>query len=127
VPTDSRSSLAPSVLIVDDDRSIRRAVRSLLEGDGVVVAGEAEDGIEAVILVLKRRPSCVLLDHRMPKLDGEKTAAILRAITPQVRIVAFSSLFTRKPEWADAFVAKDRIVELPEALKESFVPEVVGS
>ena len=98
------------VLIVDDDREIRQALRLLFEIEGFSVIGEAKDGIEALTLVLKRRPSCVLLDQQMPRMDGEQTATILREI------------LTHKPEWADAFLNKECISDLP-----ALVSDILGA
>jgi DNA-binding NarL/FixJ family response regulator len=67
-----------SVLIVDDQALIRTALRELLGHEpGITVAGEAVHGREAVALASSLRPDVVLMDIRMPELDGiEATAAI---------------------------------------------------
>lgn len=67
-----------SVLVVDDQSLIRQAVTDILTGqDGVTVIGEAVNGREAVDLASRLRPDVVLMDIRMPVLDGiEATAAI---------------------------------------------------
>src|SRR5918999_159226 len=116
------SNHTAEVLIVDDDREIRQALRLLFEIEGFSVIGEAKDGIEALTLVLKRRPTCVLLDQQMPRMNGEQTATILREIAPEVRIVAFSSFLTHKPEWADAFLNKECISDLP-----ALVSDILGA
>ena len=59
------------VLVVDDQSLIRQAVSDILGGDpGIDVVGEAADGEEAVRLALELRPDLVLMDIRMPVLDG---------------------------------------------------------
>lgn len=59
------------VLVVDDQSLIRQAVSAILDGvDGVDVVGEAPDGHEAVSLARTLRPDVVLMDIRMPGLDG---------------------------------------------------------
>ncbi len=59
------------VLIVDDQTLVRQGIRSLLElADGIEVVGEAADGVEALERIDKLAPEVVLLDLRMPKLDG---------------------------------------------------------
>lgn len=67
------------VLLADDHSLFREGVRSLLEDqDDIEIAGEAEDGLEAVKLALKLNPSVVLMDINMPVMDGvEATRAIL--------------------------------------------------
>ncbi len=59
------------VLIVDDQTLVRQGIRSLLElADGIEVVGEAADGEEALERIAALGPEVVLLDLRMPKLDG---------------------------------------------------------
>ncbi len=66
------------VLVVDDQALIRQAVSDILgQEPGIDVVGEARNGSEAVTLVASLRPDVVLMDIRMPELDGiEATAAI---------------------------------------------------
>lgn len=66
------------VLIVDDNPVIRRGVAALLaEADDVAVVGEAGDGREAIRLASDARPDVVLLDVRMPIMDGVEAAGSL--------------------------------------------------
>jgi DNA-binding NarL/FixJ family response regulator len=60
-----------SVAIADDQALVRMGLRVLIESeDDLVVAGEAEDGKQAVELVRRVRPDVILMDIRMPQLDG---------------------------------------------------------
>ena len=60
-----------TVLVVDDQSLIRQAVTSILsDADGVAVIGQAQDGREAVDLARRLRPDVVIMDIRMPELDG---------------------------------------------------------
>jgi CheY-like chemotaxis protein len=106
-----------TVLIVDDDEETRHVLRLLFESEGMDVVAEAANGVEAVTFALKHQPDFVILDYRLPRLDGEGAAEILRALAPTSRIVAFSALLDRKPDWADAFLNKDRISELMPLLR----------
>lgn len=66
------------VVLVDDQNLIRQGVRSLLELAGdVLVLAEARDGEEALTVIRNAAPDVVLLDLRMPKMDG---VAVLRAL-----------------------------------------------
>lgn len=101
-----------TILIVDDDPEIRHALRLLFEFEDFEVVAEASHGMEAIPMALKLQPDFVILDYLMPKLDGYKTAEILRGVSPGTRIVAFSAILDDKPTWADAYLNKDRIAEI---------------
>lgn len=58
------------VVLADDQELIRAGLKALLEARGVQVVGQAADGLEAVELVPHVRPDVVLMDIRMPRLDG---------------------------------------------------------
>jgi DNA-binding NarL/FixJ family response regulator len=59
------------VLVVDDEAIIRRGLRLIVDGsDGMEVVGEAVDGVDGVRLTKELRPDVVLLDVRMPVMDG---------------------------------------------------------
>ncbi|HJR44786.1 MAG TPA: response regulator [Actinomycetota bacterium] len=109
-----------TALIVDDDEEIRHVLRLLFETNGIEVVGEAENGVEAVTLALREQPSFVILDYMMPRLDGEGTAEILRTIAPETKIVAFSAILKEQPDWADAYLNKERVTELMPLLR-SFI------
>lgn len=60
-----------TVLLADDQRLVRAGFRSILDGEpDLDVVGEAADGAEALLLVRELRPEVVLMDVRMPELDG---------------------------------------------------------
>jgi CheY-like chemotaxis protein len=107
-----------SVLIIDDDEEIRHVLRLLCDTEGFIVVGEAANAVEAVPMALKHQPQFVILDYRLPRLDGEGAAEILRAVIPGTKIVAFSAILQDKPEWADAYLNKERITELMPLMRE---------
>lgn len=109
-----------TVLIVDDDEEMRHVLRLLCETNGMEVVGEAANGVEAVATALRKQPQFVILDYMMPRLDGEGTAELLRSVSPDTRVVAFSAMLETEPEWADAFLNKERIMELMPLLQ-SFI------
>ena len=67
----------PYILVVDDSPSVRRVVSTTLKNAGWDVQA-ARDGIEALELVAKQTPACVLLDIEMPRMDGYELIASLR-------------------------------------------------
>jgi DNA-binding NarL/FixJ family response regulator len=76
------------VLVVDDDALVRAGLRMLLHGDDVVVVGEAADGAEAFRQVKALEPDVVLMDIRMPGVDGlTATEAIRRRPDPPEVVV----------------------------------------
>jgi two-component system response regulator EvgA len=81
-----------TVLIVDDHPSFRASARRMLEADGYEVVGEAEDGGAALRAAQQLRPAVVLLDVRLPDVDGFEVARrLLKAGGAAPQIVLTSS------------------------------------
>jgi DNA-binding NarL/FixJ family response regulator len=80
------------VVIADDHPHIRSALRHVLEleSDFDVVA-EAENGVQAVDQVVRNRPDLVILDYRMPQLDGIQVARELAEQAPTTTLVMLTS------------------------------------
>ena len=77
-----------SVLIVDDHPVVRQGLRALLEvQDDMTVAGEAGDGPAAISLAESLRPDIVLLDLKLPGMDGLAALPPLRAAGPRVLVL----------------------------------------
>lgn len=86
---------APSVvrvLLVDDQDLVRAGLRGILrEQFGFVIAGECADGSEVLAAVDAGRPDIVLMDVRMPRLDGVSATRQLRAARPDVPVLALTT------------------------------------
>ena len=80
------------VLVVDDQQLVREGLTALLElTDGVTVVGTAGDGARALDLVAERQPDVVLMDLRMPVLDGVAATAQIRERFPDVAVVVLTT------------------------------------
>ena len=82
------------VLLADDHAIVRRGLRSLLETEpGVLVIGEAADGLEAVKLTTELQPDVLIADIAMPKMNGIEVASRVQKIDrpPQVVILSMHS------------------------------------
>jgi CheY-like chemotaxis protein len=85
-------AMGKSVLIVDDHPSFRASARRMLEAAGYDVVGEVNDGATAIEAVQRLRPEVVLLDVRLPDLDGFEVARrMLASPARDVQIVLTSS------------------------------------
>jgi AmiR/NasT family two-component response regulator len=80
------------VLVVEDEALIRLDLTEMLTEEGYVVAGEAGDGELAVELARRLRPDLVIMDIKMPKVDGIAAASMIvdERIAPVVMLTAFS-------------------------------------
>jgi DNA-binding NarL/FixJ family response regulator len=80
------------VLLVDDDDLMRAGIRAVLSSDETIdVVGEAADGRAAVEQAIAFRPDVVLMDVRMPGLDGIAATRELLAVSPDVRVVILTT------------------------------------
>jgi DNA-binding NarL/FixJ family response regulator len=78
------------VLVVDDNQTQRTRVRSALEQAGLTVVGEAEDGAQALTEAAAHHPDVVLMDLRMPRMDGIQATRILRRQQPDTPVVLWT-------------------------------------
>jgi DNA-binding NarL/FixJ family response regulator len=80
------------VVLVDDDDLMRAGLRSVLSSDETIdVVGEAGDGREAVDRIRKLRPDLVLMDIRMPDLDGISATREVLATSADVKVVVLTT------------------------------------
>ena len=107
------------VLLVDDNPTFRRGMAALLAPEpGLEIVGEAGDGLECLRLAPLLKPDVVLLDLRMPSIDGVETTRRLATIRPEACVVALTTfeedrlLFDVLAAGARSFLLKDASVEV---------------
>ena len=80
------------VVVADDHPIVRAGIVALLQdADDVEVVGQASDGESAVSIVLAERPDVVLMDLRMPELNGDQATARILAREPSIRVLILTT------------------------------------
>jgi DNA-binding NarL/FixJ family response regulator len=105
----------PRVVIADDQMLVRSGFRLILNSAGIQVVAEAADGKEAIAAVLKHRPDVVLMDIRMPEMDGLEATRRILASRPgeDVRIIILTTfdldqyVYAALAAGASGFLLKD--------------------
>ncbi|MGG4493157.1 response regulator [Brevibacillus reuszeri] len=71
----------PKIMVVDDEPIIRMDLREMLENEGYQVIAEAKNGEEAVSLAHRHKPDLIIMDVKMPVLNGIKASSIIRSFS----------------------------------------------
>ena len=107
------TAAAPRVLIADDQSLVRAGFRLILTVRGIEVVGEAADGAEAVAAARRLKPDVVLMDIRMPVLDGLEAARRILDHVPGCRVIMLTTfdldryVYTALRLGASGFLLKD--------------------
>lgn len=80
-----------SVLVVDDTDHVRRMLAEMLSLDGFDVVGQAAGGEEAYVLALETNPQVVIMDLRMPGIDGLETTRRIKAVRPDQAVILYTA------------------------------------
>lgn len=123
---ESEGSEVIRILLVDDVEKIRESLRGILATyPHFEIVGEACDGEEAVQAVAQLKPSVVVMDINMPRLNGIEATAWIRKTYPHVVVVGVSAIATEDTcqlmKWAGAttVVSKDAVEQLRRVIVES--------
>jgi DNA-binding NarL/FixJ family response regulator len=102
------------LLIVDDEALVRAGLKMILESDDdLEVVAEADDGADAAAMVVKHRPDVVLMDIRMPRLDGLAATREVQALPDPPKVVVLTTfdlddyVFRALQAGASGFLLKD--------------------
>ena len=80
------------VLIADDQALVRAGFRMILDAeDDLEIVGEAADGAEAVTAALELQPDVVLMDIRMPELDGIEATRLIKQVSPGTGVLLLTA------------------------------------
>ena len=105
------------VLVVDDHMMVRAGLSQVIGAmEGFAIAGEAENGEEALLLCQRDRPDVVLLDVRMPGMGGRGATEAIRTYHPDVKIIGLST-----------FDDGDSVARMLEAGASGFLPKAVSA
>ncbi|MCI0632897.1 MAG: response regulator [Actinobacteria bacterium] len=91
LPRPARPTRPIRVVVVDDNAGFRESLLTLLEAGHLQVVGEAGSGTEALELIAAVEPDVVLMDVRMPTMDGIEATRLLKSDFPSVGVIALSS------------------------------------
>jgi len=89
--TGTLTESAPRVVLVDDHDLFRTGLRTLLEGEGVDVVGEARTGADAVSEIRALAPDVVVMDLNMPGISGVEATARIAMSAPMTRVLVLSA------------------------------------
>jgi NarL family two-component system response regulator LiaR len=113
-PSQGAEDRAVRILLVDDHAVVRQGLRTFLDLQaGLIVVGEAKDGVEALQLARELAPQVVLMDLMMPRIDGIEAVRRMKAAHPEIQIIVLTSfgddqrVFAAIRAGATGFLLKD--------------------
>ena len=101
-----------SILLIDDDADTRRVLRDFLTGQGFVVHTAREGQHALHVLEKLDPPDVILLDYKMPVMDGKQFLSILRR-TPRLQQVPVVILSAATREWSGAHLEVEEVLSKP--------------
>ena len=106
------------VLIADDDDRTTMVLRDSLPAFGIEIVGNARNGAEASEKVAGLHPEVVLMDLRMPEVDGIEATVLIKAQDPRTQVVILTAFSERDSKWAAEFMGAADLLEKDAPLEE---------
>ena len=106
------------LLIADDDERTTMVLRDSLPAFGFEVIGHARDGAEAGAKAAGLHPEVVLMDLRMPDVDGMEATVMIKAHDPQIQVVILTAFSERETRWTAEFMGAANLLDKGVPLEE---------
>ena len=106
------------LLIADDDDRTTMVLRDSLPAFGFEVVGSARNGVEAGEQAARLRPEVVLMDMRMPEVDGIEATVLVKAQDPRTQVVILTAFSEKGSKWAAEFMGAASLLEKDASLEE---------
>lgn len=90
--------VAVRILIADDNELVRSVISDIILREGWVVCGAFADGDTAVVMAAELKPDIVVLDLRMPQLDGIGAGRAIKSFLPNVPLLLYTTFTSAQPE-----------------------------
>lgn len=84
-------SKRPSILIADEDSSMRKVLKEILAGENYPIVGEVSNGLEAVMSCVDLKPDIIFIDLHTPKMNGIKALEEIRKASPETIVLMLGS------------------------------------
>lgn len=106
------------LLIADDDQRTTMVLRDSLPAFGFDIVGKARNGVEAGDQAARLHPEVVLMDLRMPDVDGIEATVMIKAQEPRTQVVILTAFSERDTKWAAEFMGAASLLEKNAPLEE---------
>ena len=120
------------VIIADDDASLRLSLERILEDDGLEVVGRAKTGREAVDMTIALKPDVLILNIRMPSMDGLTALSAVQIAHPATKVLLYTEYSTLPhlteaiAKGASGYLVKDRApLNIPDAVRALAMGEMI--
>ncbi len=120
------------VIIADDDAPLRIGLAKILEGDGLEVVGTAKTGREAVDMTIALKPDVLILNIRMPSMDGLTALRAIQTAEPTTKVLMYTGYSTLDhlteaiANGASGYLVKDRApLNIPHAVRAVAMGEMI--